>query len=79
LISYRARKPSMPRVTLAEVVGKAHARQMDSATRREFARALKVRRALRLDAPSWLWSSVTELASIHEGAYLDHCRTYALA
>jgi uncharacterized protein (DUF2252 family) len=64
---------------LAEVVGKAHARQMDSATRREFARALKVRRASRLDAPSWLWSSVTELASIHECAYLEHCRAYALA
>lgn len=64
---------------LAEVVGKAHARQMDSSTRREFARALKVRPVSRLDAPSWLWSSVTELASIHEAAYLEHCRAYALA
>jgi uncharacterized protein (DUF2252 family) len=64
---------------LAEVVGKAHARQMDGATRREFARALKVRRSSRLDAPSWLWSSVVELASIHEVAYLEHCRSYAMA
>ncbi len=31
---------------LAEVVGKAHARQMDGATRREFARSLKARRVL---------------------------------
>ena len=63
---------------LAEVVGKAHARQMDSSTRREFAKSLKVRRSSRLDAPSWLWSSVVELASVHEAAYLEHCRIYAL-
>jgi uncharacterized protein (DUF2252 family) len=62
---------------LAEVIGKAHARQMDSATRREFANSLKVRRPSRLDAPSRLWSSVVELASIHEAAYLQHCRAYA--
>jgi uncharacterized protein (DUF2252 family) len=64
---------------LAEVLGKAHARQMDGATRREFSRSLKVQRSTRLDAPSWLWSSVVELASIHEAAYLEHCRSYALA
>jgi uncharacterized protein (DUF2252 family) len=64
---------------LAEVVGKAHARQMDSAARREFSRSLKVCRSSQLDAPSWLWSSVVELASIHEAAYLEHCRAYALA
>ncbi len=64
---------------LAEVVGKAHARQMDSATRREFSRSLRMRRSALLDAPSWLWSSVVELASIHEAAYLEHCRAYALA
>jgi uncharacterized protein (DUF2252 family) len=64
---------------LAGVVGKAHARQMDPATRREFARSLKRRRAAQLDAPSWLWSSVVELAAIHEAAYLEHCRVYALA
>jgi uncharacterized protein (DUF2252 family) len=63
---------------LAEVVGKAHARQMDSATRKTFGATFKVRRSSRLDAPSWLWSSVVELASIHEAAYLEHCRRFAL-
>ena len=63
---------------LAEVVGKAHSRQMDAATRRAFGASFKVRRSSRLDAPSWLWSSVVELASIHEAAYLEHCRRYAL-
>jgi uncharacterized protein (DUF2252 family) len=63
---------------LAEVVGKAHARQMDAATRREFAASFKQRKAARLNAPSWLWSSVVELASTHEAAYLEHCRRYAL-
>jgi uncharacterized protein (DUF2252 family) len=62
---------------LAEVIGKAHARQMDTATRREFAASLRTRRSSRLEAPSWLWSSVVELASIHELAYLEHCRAYA--
>jgi uncharacterized protein (DUF2252 family) len=64
---------------LAEVVGKAHARQMDTSTRKAFAESLKARRSARLDAPSWLWNSVVELASAHEAAYLEHCRTYALA
>jgi uncharacterized protein (DUF2252 family) len=63
---------------LAEVVGKAHARQMDAPTRNDFARSLKVRRATRLGAPSWLWTSIVELASVHEAAYLEHCRLYAL-
>ena len=64
---------------LAEVVGKAHARQMDAATRREFSASFKSRKSAALDAPSWLWSSVVELASTHEGAYLEHCRKYALS
>ena len=63
---------------LAEVVGKAHARQMDVRTRQEFAQSLKARGTARIDAPSWLWTSVVELASIHEAAYLEHCRQYAL-
>jgi uncharacterized protein (DUF2252 family) len=63
---------------LAEVVGKAHARQMDAATRREFSATFKVRKSSILDAPSWLWSGVVELASTHEAAYLEHCRRYAL-
>jgi uncharacterized protein (DUF2252 family) len=64
---------------LAEVVGKAHARQMDASTRRDFARSFKQAKAARLNAPSWLWSSVVELASNHEAAYLEHCRRYALS
>ncbi|MDP9084350.1 MAG: DUF2252 domain-containing protein [Pseudomonadota bacterium] len=63
---------------LAEVVGKAHARQMDTATRREFASSFKQRKSAQLSAPSWLWSSVVELASAHEAAYLEHCRRYSL-
>jgi uncharacterized protein (DUF2252 family) len=63
---------------LAEVVGKAHARQMDAATRKDFSATFKVRKSAPLDAPSWLWSSVVELASAHEAAYLEHCRRYAL-
>ena len=63
---------------LAAVLGKAHGRQMDSPTRKSFLRDLKLRRSRRLDAPSWLWSSVVDLAGIHEVAYLEHCRQYAL-
>ena len=63
---------------LAEVVDNAHARQMDSATRRAFSASFKAHSKSRLDAPSWLWKSVVELASAHEAAYLEHCRRYAL-
>jgi uncharacterized protein (DUF2252 family) len=64
---------------LAEVVGKAHARQMDAATRRDFAASFRVRKSSALEAPSWLWSSVVALTAAHEAAYLEHCRQYALA
>jgi uncharacterized protein (DUF2252 family) len=63
---------------LAEVVGKAHARQMDPFMRSDFASAFHTRKAASLNAPSWLWSSVVELASTHEAAYLEHCRRYAM-
>ena len=63
---------------LARVVGKAHARQMDAATRNEFRRGLRRQESKRLNAPSWLWSSVVELIAAHESAYLEHCREYAL-
>jgi uncharacterized protein (DUF2252 family) len=63
---------------LAAVLGKAHGRQMEPATRKRFLRDLKLRSSKRLDAPSWLWSSVVDLAGIHEVAYLEHCRQYAL-
>jgi uncharacterized protein (DUF2252 family) len=62
----------------AGVVGKAHARQMDPDTRQAWATELTRNRSKTLNAPSWLWSSVVELASTHEAAYLQHCRLYAL-
>ncbi len=64
---------------LAGVVGRAHGRQMDRATRNSWLSELARARTVSLDAPSWLWSSVVELISIHEAAYLEHCRRFALA
>jgi uncharacterized protein (DUF2252 family) len=63
---------------LASVVGFAHARQMDAATRKAWRTELTRSRSKSLDAPSWLWSSVVELLVSHEGSYLEHCRRYAL-
>jgi uncharacterized protein (DUF2252 family) len=63
---------------LATVVGFAHARQMDSATRSGWRDELGRYRSKTLDAPSWLWSSVVELLVFHERGYLDHCRRYAM-
>lgn len=62
---------------LARVVGKAHARQLDQATRKAWQIELKQRRSKTLEAPSWLWSSVVDLLVSHEQAYLEHCRRYA--
>ncbi len=62
---------------LAMVVGKAHARQMDDATRKTWQAELRRNHSTTLDAPSWLWSSVVQLVAGHEAAYLDHCRKYA--
>ena len=63
---------------LANVVGKAHARQMDTDTRSKWSKELSTARTGDLNAPSWLWSSVVDLLAIHEKAYLEHCRLYAL-
>jgi len=63
---------------LAAVVGKAHARQMNAATRKIWTTELKRNRSKSLDAPSWLWRSVVELVGEHEVAYLEHCRRYAM-
>jgi uncharacterized protein (DUF2252 family) len=62
---------------LAGVVGKAHARQMDEATRKNWFKELERNRSTTLEAPSWLWSSVVSLIGNHEVAYLEHCRRYA--
>ena len=64
---------------LAAAVGRAHARQMSGAERRTWLAELQRTRSKSLDAPSWLWNSVVELVSAHEGAYLQHCRKYASA
>jgi uncharacterized protein (DUF2252 family) len=63
---------------LASVVGKAHGAQMDAPTRRTWRAELGRSGSKRLDAPSWLWSSIVALVASHEAAYLEHCRRYAL-
>jgi uncharacterized protein (DUF2252 family) len=63
---------------LAAVVGTAHGRQMDSATRRAWRQECGRNRTKTLNAPSWLWCSVVDSLVKHEGAYLEHCRKYAL-
>ena len=63
---------------LANVVGRAHARQLSSAERRDWLATLQRNRSRQLDAPSWLWNSVVDLVALHEAAYLEHCRHFAL-
>ncbi len=63
---------------VAAVLGKAHGRQMDIATRKKWQFELSRHRSKKLDAPSWLWAGVVDLVSSHEAAYLEHCRTYAM-
>jgi uncharacterized protein (DUF2252 family) len=62
---------------LAGVVGKAHGRQMDAKTRSSWLATLKKQHSKSLEAPSWLWTSVTSLIADHEVAYLEHCRRYS--
>jgi uncharacterized protein (DUF2252 family) len=64
---------------LAYVIGCAHARQMDPATRLGWARDIARRQSADIDAPTWLWDSIVDLTASHEAGYLDHCRRYALA
>jgi uncharacterized protein (DUF2252 family) len=64
---------------LAGVVGKAHGRQMSPETRAAWLKDLTTARTSVLDAPTWLWSGVVSLLAIHESAYLEHCRRFALA
>jgi uncharacterized protein (DUF2252 family) len=64
---------------LASVVGKAHGCQMDTSTRASWSKELARNRTKSLDAPSWLWSSVVTLIALHETAYLEHCRQFALS
>jgi uncharacterized protein (DUF2252 family) len=64
---------------LGGVVGRAHGRQLDVGERKAWVRDLARCRGKSLEAPSWLWSSVVDLLSVHEAAYLEHCRRFALA
>jgi uncharacterized protein (DUF2252 family) len=64
---------------LAGVVGLAHASQMTRSARKAWRAMLRRDRSKRLDAPSWLWSSVVDLLADHELAYLEHCRAFVLA
>jgi uncharacterized protein (DUF2252 family) len=63
---------------LAAVLGQAHARQMDTPTKKKWQANLRRYRTKQKNAPSWLWSSVVELQVIHEAEYLEHCRKYAM-
>ena len=63
---------------LAAVVGHSHARQMTPEVRTAWSDELARRHTGRLDAPTWLWSTVVELTALHERGYLDHCRDYAM-
>ncbi len=63
---------------LAHVVGRAHASQLPSDTRAKWLAELQRGRSKTLDAPSWLWNAVVDLVGMHETAYLQHCRRYAL-
>lgn len=63
---------------MAGVVGRAHGRQLTREDKRVWRHELKSRHGKGLDAPRWLWSGVLELASLHEAAYLEHCRHYAM-
>jgi uncharacterized protein (DUF2252 family) len=64
---------------LAGVVGRAHGRQMSAAQRRVWRADLAKNHKAVVEAPSWLWASVVELIALHEAAYLDHCRRFALS
>jgi len=64
---------------LAGVVGRSHGRQMTPGQRRKWRSDLGKSHKASLDAPSWLWASVVELIGLHEAAYLEHCRRFALA
>jgi uncharacterized protein (DUF2252 family) len=63
---------------LGAVVGEAHGRQMSAADRTAWLSDLARARTAKLDAPSWLWTSVVDLLAVHERGYLEHCRLFAL-
>lgn len=62
---------------LGNVVGRAHAHQMEAEDRKRWSLELSRNRPKTIDTPSWLWQSVVELVKAHEGGYLEHCRRFA--
>jgi uncharacterized protein (DUF2252 family) len=64
---------------LSAAVGRAHGRQIGVKERRMWRDQILSQTSKNLDAPSWLWTSVVELVSSHEAAYLEHCRRHVLA
>ena len=62
---------------LGAVLGRAHGRQLKASDASVWAREIASTSGA-LDAPGWLWSSVVDLLSVHEAAYLEHCRRFAL-
>ena len=64
---------------LGMVVGRAHRRQLDDDQSRAWWTEMASHRTKNIDAPSWLWQALVELVAVHEHAYLEHCRRFALA
>ncbi len=63
---------------LGAVVGRAHRRQLPDREAASWRKELERRTSKAIEAPTWLWSSVVDLVGFHEGAYLEHCRRFAL-
>jgi uncharacterized protein (DUF2252 family) len=63
---------------LGWIIGQAHARQLNASDKPAWVRELARNRGGALDAPSWLWRAVVASMAVHEAAYLEHCRAYAL-
>jgi uncharacterized protein (DUF2252 family) len=63
---------------LAHIVGRAHARQLSATNRALWHLELQRNRSKTFEAPSWLWDAVVDLVGVHESAYLQHCRRYAV-
>jgi uncharacterized protein (DUF2252 family) len=51
---------------------------MDAKTHKAWLRELAKACTGKLDAPSWLWLNVVDLAGAHESGYLEHCRRHVL-
>jgi uncharacterized protein (DUF2252 family) len=64
---------------LGKVVGRAHRRQMTIEQTLAWTAEMAAHRTKNLDAPSWLWQALIQLVALHEHAYLEHCRRYAMA